>query len=161
MITHSRLKELLDYDPMTGLFAWKISSGKRRAGAPVGWVDGGYIRLSVDGDTYKAHRLAWFYMTGEWPDGDTDHENGIRTDNRFANLRPATRSQNMMNTKLKSHNTSGYKGVSFWKKTGKWKAQIQVDKKKLFLGYHETPEGAYEAFIFAALEHHGEYARLA
>lgn len=160
MLAHDRLLEVLDYDPETGLFHWKSAHQSVQVGDEAGYLDDGYVKISVDGRTYKAQRLAWFYVTGEWPEYDTDHKNTNRSDNRFDNLRPATRGQNMMNIGLKKHNTSGYKGVSFWKKTGKWKAQIQVNKVKIFLGYHDTPREAYEAFIFAALEHHGEFARL-
>lgn len=158
-LTHKHLIETLDYNPETGHFSWKVDRKKFKAGDRAGFLDGGYRKIALMGFAHKEHRLAWFYVHGKWPKKFMDHINGVRSDNRLCNLREATRQENGANIGLKSHNTSGYKGVSLWKKTGKWKAQIQVKGKKIFLGYHDTPREAYEAFIFGALEHHGEFAR--
>lgn len=159
-ITQERLKELVNYDPNTGVFTNKAQRGNLLAGAETGYEDGGYIKLRLDKKLYKAHRLAFLYMTGSFPSSDTDHVNGIKNDNRFCNLRQATRGENMMNIGIKKHNTSGYKGVTFYKKTGKWKAQIQANKKKISLGYFDDIREAAEAYIFAALDMHGDYTRI-
>src|SRR5690606_34614864 len=102
MLTQQRLKELLYYDPETGIFTRLVGrSGPRaRAGDVAGSDNGkGYIRIYVDGRPYKAHRLAWFYMHGEWPE-EIDHRNGERADNRLSNLRPVTRQQNNLNQSI-------------------------------------------------------------
>lgn len=160
MLSHQELKRLVRYEPDTGRFYSLYSHKGLPAGREVGSVDDEYIRISVMGKLYKGHRLAWFYMTGSWPSCDIDHINGIKSDNRFCNLREASRGQNMMNIGVKRHNTSGYKGVSFYSKTGKWKAQIQSNGRKIGLGYFDDIKEAAEAYIFAALDLHGEYARI-
>lgn len=160
MFSHEDLKSLLRYDPETGKFYSLYSHKGLPIGREVGGLDGDYVRLSVNGKIYRGHRIAWFYMTGAWPLEDIDHINGIKSDNRFCNLREASRGQNMMNIGVKRHNTSGYKGVSFYSKTGKWKAQIQHQGKKMGLGYFDDVKEAAEAYIFAALDLHGEYARI-
>ncbi len=99
-------------------------------------------------------------MTGEWVD-EVDHENTVRSDNRWDNLRAATRGQNRANCGAYKNNTSGLKGVSFYKRTGKWKAQIQASGKKTFLGYFLTKEAAHQAYAHAANEYFGEFARAA
>lgn len=159
-ITQEELKAALHYNPETGVFTNKIQRGTCQPGKEVGHLDMGYVKINLFGQTFKAHRLAWLYMTGSMPTEDTDHVNGIRSDNRFGNLREASRGQNMMNIGVKKHNTSGYKGVTFHKPTGKWRAQIQVDKKKMGLGYFSDIREAAEAYIFAALELHGDYTRI-
>jgi hypothetical protein len=154
MLTQSRLKELLDYQPLTGLFYW-------RNGKVAGWDDAsGYIQISVNGRQYRAHRLAWLYMTGAWPNGLIDHRDTNRSNNRWDNLRPATHSQNHANAPLRSDNSSGFKGVCLHKKTGKYKAAIQVNRKSIYLGLFPTPELAHDAYVSAATKYFGDYARL-
>lgn len=160
MIDLAKLRSMIEYNPETGKFYALYSHKDLPVGREVGCIDSGYVRLSVAGKIYKGHRLAWFYTYGEWPSGDIDHVNGDKSDNRICNLRKASRGQNMMNIGLKKHNTSGYKGVSYYRKTGKWKAQIQSNGKKVGLGYFDDIRDAAEAYIFAALELHGDYARL-
>lgn len=161
-LTLERLKEALHYDPLTGIFHHRESKTCVKAGDVAGsQSDGNYQRIYIDGVPYKAHYLAWFYMKGVWPTRFLDHEDTDKRNNRIANLREATRAQNGANIGLKSHNTSGFKGVSLWKKTGRWKSQIQVEGKKLFLGYHDTPEQAHDAYLAAARQHFGEFARAA
>lgn len=163
MLTQERLKALLHYDPEAGLFTRLVSrSGpKSKAGDVAGCDNGqGYIRIYVDGKPYKAHRLAWFYMTGEWVD-EVDHRNTVRSDNRWANLREATRGQNRTNCAAYRNNTSGHKGVSLYRRTGKWTAQIQKRGQKHFLGYFDTPEAAHEAYAKAANDLFGQFARAA
>src|ERR1019366_2534525 len=110
MITQQRLLELLHYEPSNGQFTWKVHRHRCRPGAIAGCrEDLGYIRIGVDGCYYRAHRLAFLYMTGQFSKGEVDHMNLDKSDNRWANLRAATRSENMGNQKRPSHNTSGIK----------------------------------------------------
>ena len=163
VLTQARLRELLTYDPETGLFIRNIgrSGPGARAGNVAGCDNGaGYIRIYVDGAPYKAHRLAWFYVHGEWPE-EIDHKNGVRCDNRLVNLRPVTRAQNNKNNGRYRTNTTGLKGVTLYKPNGKWRAQIQSDGAKIALGYFDTPEQAFAAYADAARRLHGEYARVA
>ena len=162
MLSQKRLKELLEYNPESGHFVRIVgrSGPNSRKGDIAGCDNGsGYIRIYVDGAPYKAHRLAWFYMTGEWVPY-VDHKNGIKSDNRWCNLRSASKAQNNSNQQIYKNNTSGLKGVSFYRPNGKWKAQIQKDGVKIGLGYFLTKEEAKAAYDQAALRLHGNFARL-
>jgi hypothetical protein len=117
--------------------------------------------IRVNNVLHYAHRLAYLYMLGEWPTDDIDHANGISSDNRWANLRPATRSQNLANKGKSPFNTSGFKGVSFCKTTDRWRAQIEVRGTPVHIGRYDTPEEAHAAYIEAAREYFGEFARAA
>lgn len=171
MITQERLRELLDYDPETGLFVWlqrdEIAGSdkiwnKKHAGKTAGYLSGlGYRPIKIDGHKYLAHRLAWLYVNGRWPAAFIDHINGNRADNRIANLREATQSQNQQNRGLTKHNTSGRKGVSWRRDIRKWSAQIAVSSKQIFLGYFTCPDAAAAAYEAAARKYHGEFARAA
>ena len=116
-ITHIRLTELLDYDSVTGIWKWKVSTTKSiKIGDTAGCKSQGtkgYVWIRADKKLYRAHRLAWFYMTKEWPSHQIDHINGIRDDNRWSNLRQATHSENQHNRTVNKNNTSGYNGV-YW-----------------------------------------------
>ena len=107
------LKQILDYDPDTGLFRWKI---KPRSQTDLGDIAGtlcqGYIRITINKKNYYAHRLAWLYMTGQWPVNTVDHINRIRNDNRISNLREATDQEQQFHLGEYKNNTSGFKGVS-------------------------------------------------
>jgi len=107
---------------------------------------------------YAAHRLAWFYETGEWPSDEIDHKNRGRDDNWFENLREATRSQNVANTALRSTNTSGFKGVSFDRSRGRFLSKIKVNYRTINLGRFDAPEEAHAAYLAAAQKHFGEFA---
>jgi hypothetical protein len=167
VITQARLKELLDYDPVIGVFKWKVRRGRSApAGSIAGRVSkaardsgGGYRWIGVDGKEYLAHRLAWLYMTGEMPTEEIDHRNTERTDNRFENLRKSTGSQNMANKRPQSNNTTGFKGVSLNKATGKYVASIKCNGQYEYLGLHATPELAHAAYVAAASRLFGEFAR--
>ena len=109
MLTQLKLRELFNYDPVTGIFV-----NRRLAHRATGSITlEGYRTIHVDGERFRAARLAVLYMTGEWPKEHVDHINGFRLDDRWENLREATRSENMRNTKLRSNNTSGTRGVSW------------------------------------------------
>jgi hypothetical protein len=158
-LTQARLKELLHYDPLTGVFTRLVATSNRiKVGDVAGSFDAyGYRRIMVEGKSYKAHRLAWLYVRGIWPANMLDHRNGIRTDNRIDNLREATSAQNGANTGKRSDNTSGFKGVCWNKHVGKWLAQIQIRSRMRYLGYFTTPEEASEAYQAAAKEYHKEF----
>jgi hypothetical protein len=154
-LTNERLRELFDYDPRTGQFLCLKQRGPMKKGAIAGYVNSdGYKAMMIDGRIYLAHRLAWFYVHGKWPVHMIDHINRVKTDNRIGNLRDVTNSQNLQNTKLKKSNSSGYKGVTFNKKSKKWCARITVNSKKIHLGYFYTREDAYAEYRFAAKQFH-------
>lgn len=160
-LTQGRLQELFDYNPDTGLFVWKVfrGGGSPKIGTVAGSVNGeGYIKIKVDGKIYGAHRLAWLYITGAWPEEEIDHLNGVSGDNRFSNLREATRAQNNQNTRICHNNQSGYKRVSRNPKNGKWSAHITIDSRQKFLGDFETPELAHEFYCLAADMVYGDFA---
>ena len=142
MITQSELKELLDYDPNTGLFVWKFSP-RFSAGSIAGnKIPRGYIHICINYKQYQAHRLAWLYVFGDWPKNGIDHINRIPSDNRIANLRDVTQSENMKNQKMHFNNKSGVCGVYWHKSRGKWQAQINVSGKCIALGRYKYLEDA-------------------
>lgn len=120
----------------------------------------GYRQIYFDGRPYNAADLAWVIMTGRWPCRTVDHKNLQRADDRWSNLRLASWSQNRANLRRYKNNKSGFKGVSLFRANGKWKAQIQVQKKKIALGHHATPEAAHLAYAVAAKKYYGEFARV-
>lgn len=163
MLTQVRLKELLSYNPETGVFTWlAYPNAQYRSSARIGHPAGsittrGYRCIGVAGRIYAEHRLAWLYMTGEWPKDQIDHRNGVKTDNHWANLRKATHSQNAMNKTTYKSNTSGHKGVSRFR--DKWAANVSVQGHQKFLGYFTTVEGAAAAVAEARTKLHGDFAR--
>lgn len=165
----SRLRELLDYEPETGMFKWRQTRcGRAMAGNKAGNLRKDakrdalyYINIKIDDKTYLAHRLAWLHVYGVWPSCHIDHIDGDGTNNRFANLRAATQSENGRNTGRSKANSSGFKGVSWHKKTKKWTARIMVHGRSKSLGYFSTPEAAHNAYRAAAIDMHGEFARAA
>ena len=164
-LTQAQLKKFLNYDPETGVFI-RIAVPRPQVecyiGKPAGYLtDNGYWVIAVEHkrNRHRAHRLAWLYMTGEWPKGDIDHINGDRLDNRWANLREATRSQNLGNSRMPSTNKSGFKGVSFDKRRGKLLAQITLDGVHYHLGRYDEIEDAMQAYRSALGGHFGRFAR--
>lgn len=158
MITVDQVKRLLHYEPDTGVFTWLVQRSQFPAGKVAGRKDlVGYIQIKINYKNYLSHRLAWFYMTGEWPEHEVDHRNNDRADNRWANLRAATRSQNQGNRLRSRNNTSGFKGVLWDKQSGRWKARI----RQRDLGYYANIEDAAAAYEKAAKELFGEFARSA
>jgi hypothetical protein len=141
ILTQARLSELLDYDPDTGVFVWKVSMRGVAKGAVAGCLEKNrYIRISVDKTLYHAHRLAWFYVNGEWPSDVVDHINGNKSDNRIDNLQAVSQKVNVRKHKLFNTNTSGVSGVSLSK--GKWRARDYAGKS---LGYFENFDDAVAA----------------
>jgi hypothetical protein len=158
-----RLMSVLSYDPETGLFVWRVSVNSRaRAGSVAGCIaTRGYRIIYFDKAKYPAHRLAWFYIHGVWPPEYIDHINGDTSDNRIANLRPATNAQNQANSRKHRDNRSGLKGVTWDNWAGKWKTQIKSGGRSKFLGLFDAKEDAHRAYERAARELNGEYARSA
>jgi hypothetical protein len=117
----NQLKEILEYQPETGLFFWKKGIQGIIKGSKAGHLSkDGYVDIRIKNRLYPAHRLAWLMMTGNWPDDFIDHINRIKSDNRFVNLREATKAENAQNTNIQSNNTSGYKGVVWHKPNKNW-----------------------------------------
>lgn len=164
-LTQERLKELLDYSPETGLFYWLIDRPPlRKAGDTAGALrDTGYISISVDDRACKAHQLAWLWMTGGWPPRFIDHRDTDKANNRWLNLRLATKSQNQANMRAPKNNKSGFKGVSRYRAGDRrglpWQASIGKDGKSFCLGHFETAEQAHMAYAIAARKLFGEFAR--
>lgn len=159
-LTQERLRHLLHYDQESGLFTRKVSRCKNKVGTKAGTICViGYVQIRVDGNFYYGHRLAFLYMTGNWPENEVDHINMIRHDNRWMNLRHATRSENNFNTNARSRNKLGIKGVCFSDRYQKFIAQISVNGHKYHIGKYETLEEATMAYTGLARLIHGEFYR--
>ena len=155
MLTQERLKKILNYDPETGVFEWKTRTANC---IHVGDVAGnndkyGYWQIQVDGKCYFAHRLAWLYVYGVWPENHIDHIDGIKNNNRIVNLRDVTclvNSQNQRNAHC--INRVGMLGVE--KHGGKFRARIRINGELKLLGTYSTPEAAHEVYLVAKRELH-------
>jgi len=153
-LTVERVRELLAYDPSTGVFTWRHSRrGQSPAGRVAGgaWGSGGYIGICVDGNRCLAHRLAWFYVHGEWPKHQIDHINGARSDNRIANLRDVPATTNQQNR----HRPQGrvpLLWVRFKPKENRWRGVFRVDGRDVYAGSHRTAEEAHAAVILKRAE---------
>lgn len=160
-LTLKRLKEALHYDPTTGLFTWLISAGSAVKGSLAGSEKSdGYIEIGLDKSVYRAHRLAWLYTTGSCPKDQIDHVDGDRSNNRIANLREATPTQNQWNRAKSTNNTSGFKGVSWHKRRLKYQAHISRGSLgRKTLGFFDTPEEAYREVLRAQRKLHKEFQR--
>jgi len=156
ILTQERLKELLNYDPETGVFVWVTRpSNQINIGDRVGYLHpNGYRYIGIDGKLYFAHRLAWLYMTGAFPPDQIDHINRARANNRFANLRAVTGSENQHNAKTRKDNKSGFKGVSYHAASQKWRAKIRLNNICQQLGSFFTPEEASAAYLAAQRIYH-------
>ena len=138
-ITQSELIRLVTYDANTGVIAWRVQRGPNAVGRVADCHDHhGYIVVRVNRVLYKAHRLAWLYTYGEWPEDELDHINRVRNDNRIANLRLSDRARNPKNTGMFCTNTSGVKGVSFHKASRLWHARIYDKNRCISLGFYDT-----------------------
>lgn len=161
--TASLVRELLEYDPATGVLRWRVfRGGSACAGSVAGTLDShGHRQLRVEGRLYMAHQIIWLHVTGEWPEHVIDHRDNDRDNNRFGNFRPATGAVNARNRLLNKNSTSGLKGAHFEKKAGRWRGQIRVNGKAKFLGYFDDAAGAHAAYVAASREFHGEFGRVA
>lgn len=165
-LTAEKLREILEYSPSTGVFVWKKKTCLRVVpGTVAGYAGGGVrtraVQIRIEGALYKAHRLAWLWMTGVWPSDKIDHRDGDPFNNRWDNLRQATSSQNNCNQRRRSDNSSGYKGVHFHRATGQYVAELRLNGKRVYIAYFVTAEAAHEAYCVAAEKYHGEFARVA
>lgn len=159
MITQARLKELLHYDPLTGVFTWKVTRGSR---APLGAVVGtpskkGYLSVEIEGRSYNLHQLAWLYEHGVWLP-QVDHKDLIKSNNAILNLRPATTQENCAGRALRQDNSTGFKGVS-QVADGVWRARIRVNYRGIHLGRFASAKAAAEAYDAAAIQYFGAFAR--
>lgn len=166
-LTPAMVREILVYCPIAGSLKWKVTRGTRAiAGNNAGRIEEGtgYVRVGINRHQYMAHRLAWAYMLGRWPDDLVDHENRDRSDNRWINLRPATYAQNNRNRAYQG-NSSGLKGAykkpGVKKKSSKhWSSSIQFEGKQICLGTFHTAEEASAAYAEAAKKYHGDFSSL-
>lgn len=164
--SQERLRELLDYDPESGVFTWKTrgnpnfdkpNAGRRAGSLP---AKAKYREMYVDNRSYLEHRIVWRYVTGEDPGADQiDHRDTKTDNNRFANLRRATHATNQQNTRKRSTASNPYKGANWNATKGRWQSYIKVDGKSRFLGLFDSPEDAHAAYVRAAKIHFGEFAR--
>lgn len=157
-LTQSELLSELTYDPDTGIFVRKELKAheSRRTRGLAGTIAGGYVSINVKGEIYRAHRLAWLYMTGAWPDGDIDHIDRNRSNNRWSNLRACTPEENAQNVAIvsRSKNKLALVGAHWCKQIKRWKSSIQVGGKIIRLGTFSTAQDAHAAYLSAKYELH-------
>lgn len=140
MITTENVRQLFDYDPETGVLSWRATG--RRAGSR---SDRGYRDIKIGRRKWREHRVIWLWMTGRWPEDQIDHENRVRDDNRWANLRVVDQTTNQRNRSLQKNNTSGVPGVSYHKRDRCWRARIKANGEYVHLGSFQTFEDAVAA----------------
>ncbi len=150
-ITQAELVENLSYDPDSGVFRRKISNTRAvKAGDIAGSQNGkGYLTMMVCGRVYKAHRLAFLYMTGSFPPEEVDHINGIRDDNRWANLRAVSHVENSKNQKTPKSNTSGHIGVFWSSREQRWVSWVRIFGKTRYVGKFKDKDDAIQARLKA------------
>lgn len=157
-LTQEHLKTQLHYDPLTGALSWLVAKPGILAGTPINTIsgDGLYKVVGLDYKTYKQHRLIWLYMTGVLPVQEVDHRDGDGTNNTWANLRLASSSENSMNQRKRTDNTSGVKGVSWDTQVSKWRVQIHKAGRR-YQSLHTTLEAAALAATNLRSKLHGEF----
>lgn len=165
-ISAEYLRSVLAYDPEIGIFIWRYRPDMPRkwntrwAGKRAGYVVRGHIKIQIDGDAgHYAHRLAWLYMTDEWPVEQIDHINGVRADNRWSNLRAATDTENKLNKGPQANGSSGYRGVYFIAEIARWRVRITREGHTFSVGMFDTLKEAVAARRKAEQELFGEFAR--
>jgi hypothetical protein len=155
MITADHIRNILDYNPNTGEFVWKIHHRRpdligKRAGSP---TNTGYWAIAINNQKRLAHRLAWLYMIGHFPEKHLDHRDGNKQNNRFSNLREVDRFGNLQNMRKPTiANQSGFLGVS--PHQGKWRVQIMIKGERIRISGFDTPEQAYEKYLELKRKHH-------
>ena len=158
MITQEELQALLHYDADTGVFTWKQTKGPRAVKGDVAGTDfKGYVRIKINSEKYLAHRLAWLYVYGDFPEGMLDHINQNKSDNRICNLRKASRSENLFNKGKTKANTSGVKNVSWCKRHKVYLARLSVNNRKIYLGRFKTISEAEAVLTANRQKYHGEF----
>jgi hypothetical protein len=161
-LSGTRLEVLLTYNPDTGLFHWRGGHKRVLPGQIAGSPDkDGYILICVDQKMYKAHRLAWLWMTGEWPKNEIDHIDNVPANNRFVNLREATRQQNARNMPRHRDNKIGLKGVYKNKRGTRFIARATVNRKPVHLGCYSSKDDAHAAYVAFINKTYGEFGRSA
>ncbi len=151
------LRRLLDYNPETGIFTRLIQRSNMKSGSVAGSVyPDGYVYIMINRERFLAHRLAWLYMTGSFPQMEVDHIDRVRSNNSWNNLRSVSTQQNSFNRSIHSNNKTGFKGVCFEKREGKFKASIRFNGRTRHLGYFSTAEEASQCYRLAAIKLHGE-----
>ena len=156
-LSHERLREVVDYNPIYGEFTAKVKRGKIHVGGVLGNVNPhGYRMITVDWERYAAHRLAWLYVFGAWPGEIIDHINGDRSDNRIVNLRCVSQGENLQNQRAAhSNNRQGILGVGrAQSNTRGYRARIRVAGKEVHLGSFFTPVEAHQAYLTAKRQLH-------
>lgn len=165
MITAEYLRQRLHYDPVVGVFIWKFKPelnrfdktwNTRYAGSVAGKKRDRYIDINIDDERYPAHRLAWLYVYGVWPNGEIDHKNRVRSDNRLINLRDASHNENMVNGTPQKRRVGKLKGA--YKHRNRYHSKITIDNQVIFLGSYDTEQEAHEVFMAKSIETWGEYA---
>ena len=149
ILSPARLREVLFYNPESGLFHWICDTRRLPAGSLAGTKKAKYCQIRVDKSIYLAHRLAWLYIYGVWPEGEVDHINGVTRDNRICNLRRCTRGENSQNLSISTKNTSGFIGVSFCLRRCLWRSVITIKRKNISIGYFLSKEDASFAYLEA------------
>jgi hypothetical protein len=162
MLTQEYIKTLLEYSQETGEFTWKVRrGGNANAGTVAGTKHAnGYIEIKIGDQSFRAHRLAFLYVNGDWPKDEVDHINHIRNDNRWINLRQATTSENRSNVPIRKDNKSGYKGVHWHKGYMSWVASIRKNGKRHQIGRYKNIDDAAAAYMEASKNMHGEFSAL-
>ncbi len=161
-LTQKRLIEVLNYEPSTGKWIWRKRLCSRTVvGSEAGRIANGRRSIQIDGERFYAYRLAVLYMSGRWPAIDVDHENLKKDDDRWDNLREATKSQNNANARARSTNKCGLKGVSRTRNGQRFAAFVQVSGKTKYLGTFDCPAVASFAYQIEANAVYGEFARAA
>jgi len=154
-LTQAQLKELFNYDPLTGVFIRLVNRSNVKAGDVAGGLNHeGYWRITVDGREYMAHRLAWLYVHGSFPAEQVDHANGQRANNRLSNLRACSNAQNHQNIGSRGIGASNLVGAHWRKQRAMWLAVIVLNGRRHHLGHHPTAEAAHEAYKAAKARLH-------
>ena len=154
-LTQEKLKSIIHYNPLTGLFVWKIASGRVKVGGIAGSIDkkSGYWQIGYNGKRYTGHRLAFLYVHGYFPEKGIDHKNRNKLDNTIDNLRHVSQMCNCRNSKVAKRNTSGVTGVTLDKRTGRWLSLIRVNYKRIYLGIYDSFSDAVRARWEGEKEH--------